>query len=94
MGVIASGSFGVGLYLNQLKVFEEKLKLVQEAANNDTKLVEEKLNAAKKDTMLVEEKVKLAEERAEKETLKLLYNIFTQEEYKEAKKKLLAKSKD
>jgi hypothetical protein len=73
LGVIGSASFGAGLYLNQLKVFEEKLKLVEERAKKD---------------------VVLAEERAKKESLQLLYNIFTQEEYKDAKKKLLAKNKD
>jgi len=80
LGVIGSASFGAGLYLNQLEVFEEKLKLV------------------KKDVVLAEERAKndvvLAEERAKKESLQLLYNIFTQEEYKDAKKKLLAKNKD
>ena len=91
MGVIASGSFGIGLYLNQMKVYEEKYV-------NQMNLYEEKLNfvkmEAKKDTLLAEEKAKkdslLAEERANNEALQLLYNIFTQEEFKNAKKKLIA----
>ena len=98
LGVIGSGSFGIGLYLNQMKVYEEKLKAVKMEAKKDTLFAEEKLKAvkmeAKKDTLLAEERAKkdalLAEERAKKEALEHLYNIFTQEEFKDAKKKMMA----
>ena len=40
-----------------------------------------------------EEKIKVAEEKAKNEALENLYNIFTQEEYTKAKKKLLKKAK-
>jgi hypothetical protein len=74
LGAIASGSFGIGLYVNQMRVFEEKLNAVK--------------MEAKKDYII-------AEERARTEALQLLYNIFTQEEYKDAKKKMMAqKDKD
>ena len=69
LGVIGGGTFGIGLYVNQMKVYEEKLNVVQERAKRD---------------------VMVAEERAKKEALQLLYNIFTQEEYKDAKKRLLS----
>ena len=49
---------------------------------NQLRVYEEKLK-------VTEEKIKSAEERAEKKSLLLLYNIFTLEEYKNAKKKLL-----
>ena len=65
LALIPMGTFGLGLYVNQMRVYEEKL-------NN------------------VKEQIKTAEERADKEALKLLYNIFTQEEYQDAKRKLLA----
>jgi len=91
LGVIGSGSFGIGLYLNQMKVYEEKLKAVKMEAKKDTLLAEER---AKKDVLLAEERAKkdalLAEERAKKEALEHLYNIFTQEEFKDAKKKMMA----
>ena len=76
LGVIGGGTFGIGLYVNQMKVYEEKLNVVEERA--------------KRDVMVAEEKIMVAEERAKKEALQLLYNIFTQEEYKDAKKKLLS----
>ena len=72
LGVIGGGTFGIGLYVNQMRVYEEKLNVVQ------------------RDVMVAEEKIMVAEERAKKEALQLLYNIFTQEEYKDAKKKLLS----
>ena len=97
LGVIGSGTFGLGLYVNQLRIYEEKLKVYDEKI----KVSEEKINAvkmeAKKDTLIAEEKIKASEEKiktvkieADKEALQLLYNIFTQEEYKEAKNRLLA----
>lgn len=46
-GAVASGSFGYGLYLNQIKVFEEKLLGVKEMAKKDVMLAEEKLLSAK-----------------------------------------------
>ena len=60
LGVIGSGTFGLGLYVNQMRIYEEKLKVY-------------------------DEKIKTVKIEAEKEALQLLYNIFTQEEYKEAK---------
>ena len=69
LGAIGSGSFGIGFYINQMRVFEEKLNAVK--------------MEAKKDALI-------AEERAKKEALEHLYNIFTQEEYKDAKKKMMA----
>ena len=83
LGVIGGGTFGIGLYVNQMKVYEEKLNVVQ----RDVMVAEER---AKRDVMVAEEKIMVAEERAKKEALQLLYNIFTQEEYKDAKKKLLS----
>lgn len=83
LGVIGSGTFGLGLYVNQMRIYEEKLNVY-----------DEKINAvrmeARKDTAIAEEKIKSVKIEAEKEALQLLYNIFTQEEYKEAKKKMLA----
>jgi hypothetical protein len=119
LGVIGSGTFGIGLYVNQMRIYEEKLNAVRMEARKDTaiaeekikvseekiKVSEEKLNAvrieARKDTAIAEEKINavriearkdtvIAEERANNKALQLLYNIFTQEEYKEAKKKMLA----
>ena len=155
LGAIGSGSFGIGFYINQMRVFEEKLNAVKMEARKDTLVAEEKINAvkmeakkdsiiagekilvaeekiiaaeerAKKDTLVAEEKLNavkmeakkdsiiagekilvaeekinavkmqakkdsiIAEERARKEALQLLYNIFTQEEYKDAKKKMMA----
>ena len=82
-GVIGSGIFGVGLYINQMRVYEEKINAVKMEAKKDTDLAEEKINTvkmeAKRDVM-----------EAKNEALQNLYNIFTQEEYKEAKKTLLA----
>ena len=90
LGVIGGGTFGIGLYVNQLKIYEEKLNVYDEKI----KVSEEKINAvrmeARKDTAIAEEKIKAGKIEAEKEALQLLYNIFTQEEYKEAKKKMLA----
>ena len=87
LGVIGSGTFGIGLYVNQMRIYEEKLNAVRMEARKDTAIAEEKINAvrieARKDTVI-------AEERANNKALQLLYNIFTQEEYKEAKKKMLA----
>jgi hypothetical protein len=105
LGAIGSGSFLIGFYVNQLRVFEEKLNAVKMEAKKevmeamkDIVIAEER---AKKDILIVEERAKkevmeakkdivIAEERAKKDTLEHLYNIFTQEEYKDAKKKLLA----
>ena len=87
LGVIGGGTFGIGLYVNQMRVYEEKLNVVEERAKKDVMVAEER---AKKDVMVAEEKIMVAEERAKKEALQLLYNIFTQEEYKDAKKKLLS----
>jgi hypothetical protein len=105
LGVIGSGTFGIGLYVNQMRIYEEKLNAVRMEARKDTVIAEEKINAvrieARKDTVIAEEKINavrmearkdtvIAEERANNKALQLLYNIFTQEEYKEAKKKMLA----
>jgi hypothetical protein len=105
LGAIGSGSFGIGFYVNQMRVFEEKLNAVKMEAKKDSIIAEEKIKAAeeraKKDTLVAEEKINavkmeakkdsiIAEERARKEALQLLYNIFTQEEYKDAKKKMMA----
>ena len=58
-----------------MRIYEEKI-------NNVKNIAEEKINAirieAKKEFLIAEEK---------HESLKLLYNIFSQEEYKESKKK-------
>lgn len=78
LGVIGSGAFGIGLYLNESKVFEEKINAVR--------------MEAKKDNLIAEEKIEKAKIEAEKEALQLLYHIFTQEEFKEAKKKILAQA--
>jgi hypothetical protein len=80
LGAIGSGSFAIGFYVNQMRVFEEKLNAIKMIAKKDTLLAEER---ARKDVLV-------AEERAKKEALQLLYNIFTQEEYKDAKKKIMA----
>ena len=86
VGVIGSGTFGIGLYVNQMRIYEEKINSLRMEAKKDIAIAEEKINSvrmeAKKDSVI-------AEERANKEGLKLLYNIFTQEEYKESKKKML-----
>ena len=78
LGVIGSGAFGIGLYLNESKVFEEKINAVR--------------MEAKKDNLIAEEKIEKAKIEAEKEALQLLYHIFTQEEFKEAKQKILAQA--
>jgi hypothetical protein len=113
LGAIGSGSFGIGFYVNQMRVFEEKLNavkmeakkdciLVKMEAKKDSIIAEERARKdvmvaeerARKDVMVAEEKFKkdvmVAEERSKKEALQLLYNIFTQEEYKDAKKKMMA----
>ena len=94
LGVVGSGTFGIGLYVNQMRVYEEKLKGVKMEAKKDTLIAEEK---AKKDTLIAEEKintVKMEAKRdvmeAKKEALQNLYNIFTQEEYKDAKNTMMA----
>ena len=87
LGVIGSGTFGLGLYVNQMRIYEEKINAVRMEAKKDTVIAEEKINAAK---MEAKKDTVIAEERANKEALQLLYNIFTQDEYKEAKKKMLA----
>ena len=80
---------------------EEKINNVQTMAEEkinairiEALIAEEKLknvkSEAKKDSLIAEEKLKTLKSEAENESLKLLYNIFTQEEYKEAKKKILA----
>jgi hypothetical protein len=33
LGVVGSGIFGIGLYVNQMKVYEEKLNVYQEKIN-------------------------------------------------------------
>ena len=76
LGAIGSGSFGIGFYVNQMRVFEEKLNAVK--------------MEAKKDTLVAEERAKREVMEAKKEALEHLYNIFTQEEYKDTKKKLMA----
>lgn len=76
LGVVGSGTFGVGLYINQMRVYEEKLNTA-----------DEKLKAA--EAKLIKD-IQIAEEKANKEALKLFYNIFTQEEFKDAKKKMLS----
>jgi hypothetical protein len=76
LGAIGSGSFAIGFYVNQMRAFEEKLNAIRMIAKKDTLLAEEK---ARKDVM-----------EAKKEALQLLYNIFTQEEFNNAKKKLMA----
>ena len=64
-------------------VYEEKLNAVKMEAKKDTLLAEEKINTVKmeanRDVM-----------EAKKEALQNLYNIFTQEEYKDAKKTMLS----
>jgi hypothetical protein len=87
LGAIGSGSFGIGFYVNQMRVFEEKLNAVKMEAKKDTLVAEER---AKKDTLVAEERAKKEVMEAKKEALEHLYNIFTQEEYKDAKKKMLA----
>ena len=93
-GVIGSGIFGVGLYINQMRVYEEKINAVKMEAKKDTDLAEEKINTVKTvadekiNTVKMEAKRDVME--AKNEALQNLYNIFTQEEYKEAKKTLLA----
>jgi hypothetical protein len=105
LGAIGSGSFGIGFYVNQMRVFEEKLNAAKMEAKKDIRIVEVR---AKKDILIAEERAKkevmeakkevmeakkdivIAEERAKKEALDHFYNIFTQEEYKDAKKKFLA----
>lgn len=109
LGVIGSGTFGIGLYVIQMRVYEEKLNVYQEKINALALVAEEKINTvkmeAKKDILVAEEKINtvkmeakkdsiIAEERARKEALQLLYNIFTQEEYKDAKKKMLAQKNE
>ena len=102
---VAGGAFTFGLYLNQIKIYEEKLKTQDEKINSvkieaekDSKIAEEKLKTQDEKIKSVkieaEEKIKSGKIEAEKEYLQLLYNIFTQEEFKEAKKKLLAMKKD
>ena len=95
VGVIASGTFGVGLYLNQLKIYEERLNKYQDLYQEKLSVYQEKLNVyqEKLNTVKVEAKkdALLAEEKAKKEALEHLYQIFTQEEYKEAKQKMLTK---
>ncbi len=87
LGAIGSGSFGIGFYVNQMRVFEEKLNAVKMEAKKDTLIAEER---ARKDTLVAEERAKKEVMEAKKEALEHLYNIFTQEEYKDAKKKLMA----
>ena len=94
LGAIGSGSFGIGFYVNQMRVFEEKLNAVKMEARKDTLVAEEKINTvkmeARKDTLVAEERAKREVMEAKKEALEHLYNIFTQEEYKDTKKKLMA----
>jgi hypothetical protein len=74
LGVIGSGTFGIGLYINQMRIYEEKLNSVRMEARKDTaiaeekiKVSEEKINAvrmeARKDTAIAEEKIKVSEEK-------------------------------
>ena len=71
-----------------MRVYEEKINAVKMEARKDTMIAEEKIKIA-------EEKIIAAGERTNKEALQLLYNIFTQEEYKDAKQKMMAqKSKN
>ena len=106
---VAGGAFTFGLYLNQIKIYEEQLKSMKTEADvklnsvkieaeKDSKIAEEKLKTQDEKIKSVkieaEEKIKSGKIEAEKEYLQLLYNIFTQEEFKEAKKKLLAMKKD
>jgi hypothetical protein len=90
-GAIGSGSFGIGFYVNQMRVFEEKLNAFKMEAKKDSIIAEVR---AEKDMMVAElrarKDIMVAEERAEKEALQLLYNIFTQEEYEDAKRKMIA----
>ena len=51
-----------------------------------TLIADEKIKNSEK---VYEEKIKAVKIEADKEALQLLYNIFTQEEYKDAKKKML-----
>jgi hypothetical protein len=105
LGAIASGAFGIGLYVNQMKVVEEKINtvkaLAEERSKKDNLLAEEKLNAlkmeSKKDNLLAEEKLntvrmegKKEVMEAKKEALENLYQIFTQQEFKDAKKTMMA----
>jgi hypothetical protein len=98
LGGIGSGSFGIGFYVNQMRVFEEKLNAVKMEAKKDTLIAEERARKdtliaeerARKDTLVAEERAKKEVMEAKKEALEHLYNIFTQEEYKDAKKKLMA----
>ena len=70
-----------------MRIYEEKI-------NNVKNIAEEKIHAirieVKKEFLIAEEKPKNVKSEAENESLKLLYNIFSQEEYKESKKKILA----
>ena len=91
LALIPMGTFGLGLYVNQMRVYEEKLNNIKsvfkEKLDKAKSVFDEKLDKAK---AVFEEKLKTAEERADKEALNLLYNVFTQEEYQDAKRKLLA----
>ena len=74
LGAIGSGSFGIGFYVNQMRVFEEKLNAVKMEAKKDSIITEER---ARKDTLVAEERAKREVMEAKKEALELLYNIFT-----------------
>jgi hypothetical protein len=48
LGAIGSGSFAIGFYVNQMRVFEEKLNAIKMEAKKDALLAEER---ARKDVM-------------------------------------------
>ena len=90
LSAIVGGTFGFVVYIGMAGVFQSRVETAEakiKTAEEKIKIAEEKINAAK---LEARKDVELAERRAEKEALKLLYNIFTQEEFKEAKIKLLA----
>jgi hypothetical protein len=70
LGVIGSGGFAIGLYLNQMRLYEEKLNAVKMEAKKDTIIAEEKLNTvkmeAKKDTIIAEEKLNTGKDGSQK----------------------------
>jgi hypothetical protein len=100
-GVITSGVFAAGLYVNQMRIYEEMIKTAEEKADKNVKIAQEKIKIAQemiktaeeradKNVKIAQEMIKTAQAESERKYLQLLYNIFTQEEYKEAKAKLLA----
>jgi hypothetical protein len=70
VSLVAMGGFGYGLFVNELRVHEEKILGIEKRAKRELKIVEER---AKRNAFIAEERAKrdalIAEERAKRDAL-------------------------